>query len=187
MTPIPCQKKRQSDFIKRRRGRHGTPGRSRTHTHTGVSVRARKVTVPDRSHTVAAVTSGAGAAAAFSHASGNVTTMIFPAFAAVAVLALVWSPGPAGAATVAERAALVDLYNATSGTDWHQNSAWLSGDPCSASWYGVSCSQPTTEGNVEYVTAMGRAQSILFNDDLCARFDSRLHGNPWLREVLADW
>lgn len=35
--------------------------------------------------------------------------------------------------------ALTDLYQATDGESWTENSGWLSGDPCEDSWYGVVC------------------------------------------------
>jgi hypothetical protein len=46
-----------------------------------------------------------------------------------------------------QTAALVDLYNATGGPNWHStcgagvgNGNWLVGDPCQNSWAGVTCS-----------------------------------------------
>jgi hypothetical protein len=36
-----------------------------------------------------------------------------------------------------ERAALIDLYNATTGSNWTNNTAWLSSDPVSL-WYGIT-------------------------------------------------
>jgi hypothetical protein len=39
----------------------------------------------------------------------------------------------------AQRAALVDLYNVTSGAEWTTAASWLSGDPCDDAWHGVQC------------------------------------------------
>jgi len=39
--------------------------------------------------------------------------------------------------------ALTDLYNATNGPQWKNNTNWLLGDPCT--WYGVSCQSEVTE------------------------------------------
>jgi Leucine-rich repeat (LRR) protein len=38
-----------------------------------------------------------------------------------------------------QRQALVDLYNATGGTNWNNNSNWPDNDPCADAWYGVGC------------------------------------------------
>ena len=38
-----------------------------------------------------------------------------------------------------ERQALVDLYAATRGDAWRNNSGWLTGDPCDG-WFGIFCS-----------------------------------------------
>jgi hypothetical protein len=46
----------------------------------------------------------------------------------------------------AQRAALVDLYDATGGAMWGNSSGWLQGDPCSANWHGVSCYGNSTVG-----------------------------------------
>ena len=45
--------------------------------------------------------------------------------------------GPAG---------LSALYSATQGLDWTSKKQWLSGDPCTNSWYGVTCSVSEAEG-----------------------------------------
>src|SRR6218665_443203 len=34
---------------------------------------------------------------------------------------------------------LVDLYNASNGPAWTNNSNWLTGDPCTNGWFGVAC------------------------------------------------
>jgi len=38
-----------------------------------------------------------------------------------------------------ERIALVAFYNATLGENWSNSSNWLNGDPCTNSWYGITC------------------------------------------------
>ncbi len=40
---------------------------------------------------------------------------------------------------VAESDALADLYNATDGVNWTNNSNWLTGDPCVNAWFGITC------------------------------------------------
>jgi hypothetical protein len=46
----------------------------------------------------------------------------------------------------AEHQALLDLYNATAGPSWVQNSGWGSGvgDPCADAWQGVQCDESGT-------------------------------------------
>jgi hypothetical protein len=39
----------------------------------------------------------------------------------------------------AQRAALVDLYNASNGPGWTNSSNWLVGDPCNDGWFGIGC------------------------------------------------
>ena len=36
--------------------------------------------------------------------------------------------------------ALSQLYSSTEGASWYTNTNWMDGDPCTDSWYGVSCS-----------------------------------------------
>jgi hypothetical protein len=40
--------------------------------------------------------------------------------------------------------ALTDLYMATNGPLWKDNTNWLSGDPCENNWYGVLCDVGST-------------------------------------------
>ncbi len=42
------------------------------------------------------------------------------------------------------RVALVDLYFATNGAGWRNNTNWLSEDPCAGSWFGLGCDGTTT-------------------------------------------
>ena len=44
-----------------------------------------------------------------------------------------------GDASLCQVSALMDLYLATNGPGWLSNANWLSGDPCSNSWAGISC------------------------------------------------
>jgi len=39
-----------------------------------------------------------------------------------------------------QREALIDLYQATQGSQWRQATQWLQGDPCEQHWHGVVCS-----------------------------------------------
>ena len=65
--------------------------------------------------------------------------------------------GAAGPLPPAERAALVDFYNATNGPSWSTATGWSSysnpsNDPCLNSWAGIACSG-TTPNHVTYVLA----------------------------------
>ena len=46
---------------------------------------------------------------------------------------------------VAQRSytALEELYNATQGDTWLNNSNWLAGDPCKDWWFGILCANDT--------------------------------------------
>ena len=64
----------------------------------------------------------------------------------------------------AERAALVDLYISTSGSTWTHRQGWsahanATSDPCSASWFGVTCTSDPTVKHVEYVALWGGGRS----------------------------
>ena len=39
----------------------------------------------------------------------------------------------------AERTTLVNLYYSTTGDYWERRDNWLSGDPCTNQWWGVTC------------------------------------------------
>ena len=45
---------------------------------------------------------------------------------------------------LAERDALVALYNSTDGANWKYNTNWTVGDPCTNGWYGVECDGENT-------------------------------------------
>ena len=47
------------------------------------------------------------------------------------------TPDPTGPR---QASALSDLYQALGGESWSNNYGWLSGDPCTSSWSGISCS-----------------------------------------------
>ena len=49
-----------------------------------------------------------------------------------------WEAWVANNAT-SDVAALVALYNATSGPFWRRKDGWLQGHPCDNHWYGVAC------------------------------------------------
>ncbi len=51
----------------------------------------------------------------------------------------------------AERSTLVDLYDSTNGPYWKYNQNWLSGDPCSNQWSGVTCDSAGTHVTSMYV------------------------------------
>ena len=55
-----------------------------------------------------------------------------------------------------ERDALVALYNSTSGDGWRNNTNWLSGDPCTNSWFGITCNGTDTN-----ITQIDLGQSYL--------------------------
>ena len=60
-------------------------------------------------------------------------------------LALVLADSIASAAVPpAERNALVELYNATSGPSWKNATTWCIGDPCDNKWYGIFCNTDNT-------------------------------------------
>ncbi len=44
-----------------------------------------------------------------------------------------------------ERQALVDLFKATKGLQWHRRDNWLQGDPCLNNWYGIKCGEDEQE------------------------------------------
>ena len=48
-------------------------------------------------------------------------------------------------------AALVDLYQSTGGQHWNTSTGWLVGDPCAASWFGVTCVTAPNCVDVVYV------------------------------------
>jgi len=45
----------------------------------------------------------------------------------------------------AERQALIDLYHATGGDDWHNNEGWLGETGSECAWHGVTCTGPEDE------------------------------------------
>ena len=45
---------------------------------------------------------------------------------------------------VAERNALMALYNDTNGAGWTDSGNWTTGDPCANSWYGITCDAGNT-------------------------------------------
>ena len=47
----------------------------------------------------------------------------------------------------------MDLYHATNGPKWRNNSNWLNGDPCKQSWKGVDC---WGSSSIEWLYVMAR-------------------------------
>ena len=55
-----------------------------------------------------------------------------------------------------ELSALSTLYHATLGsTRWHSKSGWMSGDPCTSTWYGIDCD----DGSVKRIGLNGNTLS----------------------------
>ena len=49
-----------------------------------------------------------------------------------------------GAVPPIERAALVEFFDATTGSKWRNGSSWLQGDPCDDRWFGIFCNSAKT-------------------------------------------
>ena len=62
----------------------------------------------------------------------------------LSVLVLVFVRPATALVPASERQALVELFDATGGTDWKNRSGWLTGDPCADSWYGIFCNSART-------------------------------------------
>jgi hypothetical protein len=56
------------------------------------------------------------------------------------------------ATSTQQAAALRDLYGATNGAAWVSSSNWLTGDPCTSNWAGVTCSGSPTDVQPQDVT-----------------------------------
>lgn len=72
-------------------------------------------------------------------------------------------PPAAAVLPAAERAALVDIYNACGGANWKYRagtdavgggSPWIVGDPCSEGWFGVECSSSGSGSTVAHVVKL---------------------------------
>lgn len=50
-----------------------------------------------------------------------------------------------GDVSAPQRNALVAFYEAANGDEWKDNTNWLSGDPCSNSWFGLLCNAANTQ------------------------------------------
>ena len=45
----------------------------------------------------------------------------------------------------ADITALENLYNSLNGGDWTSSANWLTGDPCSDAWHGITCTGSVIE------------------------------------------
>eukprot|EP00900_Chrysochromulina_parva_P013157 jgi/Chrpa1/21842/Chrysochromulina_OHIO_Genome00027420-RA len=60
--------------------------------------------------------------------------------------------------------ALAQLYEATGGGAWRNNSKWLSGEPCVDGWFGMHCcpqALPVLRGDDECTADGGGATGVL--------------------------
>lgn len=60
-----------------------------------------------------------------------------------------------GAIPASERAALVELFEATSGPNWKNRTGWLGPAGTECSWYGVACTYGHAEPRVMSISLMG--------------------------------
>lgn len=67
-------------------------------------------------------------------------------------IALFFSSIACAATPLAERDALVALYNTTSGDTWQNNEGWLGAEGTECSWFGITCSE---DGHVTEVVLRG--------------------------------
>jgi len=79
------------------------------------------------------------------------------------------------AATEIERNALMNLYNATDGIHWKNNTNWGKGDPCANQWFGIECLE---NGVVDKI--------ILSNNKLMGQFSNDINKLTLLSELILD-
>lgn len=60
-----------------------------------------------------------------------------------------------GAVTPMQRDALMQLYNATGGRFWKNNTNWGHGDPCLEQWYGIECFPHSPSGLYNAIALIG--------------------------------
>jgi Leucine-rich repeat (LRR) protein len=77
--------------------------------------------------------------------------------------------------SVKEKNALEAVYNSTNGPGWRSSANWLTGDPCTNDWYGVTCDQDS------HVT-----QLELIDNNLVATIPAEIGDLEYL-EVLDFW
>mmetsp|Transcript_32080 Transcript_32080/g.89803 ORF Transcript_32080/g.89803 Transcript_32080/m.89803 type:complete len:290 (-) Transcript_32080:175-1044(-) len=63
----------------------------------------------------------------------------FPIMLNAIVIVLFLANGALTAVPESQIEALQDLYKLTDGPNWKNNTNWLTGDPCSRGWFGVTC------------------------------------------------
>ncbi|GAB4343467.1 MAG: hypothetical protein Kow0089_19280 [Desulfobulbaceae bacterium] len=73
--------------------------------------------------------------------------------AATAILHMAGPVASRAAVDPTDQAALEALYNSTGGAGWTTSTNWLSGDPCTNSWFGVTCNAGNT--NVVQINLAG--------------------------------
>ena len=64
--------------------------------------------------------------------------------ATLVLLGLIAACGVNAAVSASEKTALTDLYAATGGASWTTKTNWGTGDPCTNSWYGITCNTGST-------------------------------------------
>jgi len=107
---------------------------------------------------------------------------------AVVVCVLLCMFGSAFAALQANQlSALQDLYNQCSGTSWTSQTNWMTGDPCSSKWEGVTCDTATastvTVLNLDGFGLVGSIPASLGN--LVNLTELRLADNSFPNEIPA--
>ena len=73
--------------------------------------------------------------------------------------------------TSSELQALTDMYYSMNGPNWDRRAYWLSGDPCTAPWAGITC----TGGSVTYIW--------LDNNNIVGSFPNSVGGLKYLTGI----
>jgi YD repeat-containing protein len=97
-----------------------------------------------------------------------------------------------------ERAALLDLYNATKGTSWTKNTGWLGSAGTECTWFGISCDssqryvtgvslgQNNLNGTLPDLSRLGNLQSLQLNQNQLSGEMPSLAGLASLKVVNAE-